>query len=539
MTSRNQDRDTGTRRRAAVSSTTPRRPRGVESTARLFFEGAPEGAVILDAAGVVVAANAAFLEILGTTAERVLGRSPADWTGPAARRAFLELLDPPPGGRRRGKVALRRADGGETPALISTIGLEDDDARRIFVIVARVASKNVADPHDAHEEPAVLRARLDAAAAELAAARETSAERERMAALGRMTSGIAHDLNNALAPIVGYAELLLEGPSPLAPEVRADLEVIHTAACDAAATVRRLREFYRGQGRPAPEAVDLADVVEHVVALAQPSWRDQALAGGAVIRVVKDLAPGVLVSGYASELREALLNLVLNAVDAMPHGGTLTVRTAFDDGRPVLEVSDEGVGMTAEQRRRCFEPYFTTKGHGSGLGLSLVKSIVRRHDGVVDVAGAPGCGSTFRVTFPAPADAVPTTPPHADPSQAPLHALVVDDEPASLAVVTRFLALDGHTFETATDGDDALRRFRGGRFDLLVTDATMPGLSGEQLAEAVRREAPSTPIVLVSGFGAASSGRARPSVADVRLAKPITLAAWRSALASLGRAAHA
>jgi signal transduction histidine kinase/ActR/RegA family two-component response regulator len=387
-----------------------------------------------------------------------------------------------------------------------------------------------------------------AVAVELSRTQSRISQQERLNALGQMASGIAHDFNNALVPVAGYAELLLENPGELTNAERAAkyLELILTGVRDAASVVGRLREFYRRrEGAETFTAVALNQLVEQAVALTRPKWRDEALRRGRSIEVRTTLAPGPPIRGNESELREMLTNLIFNAVDAMPEGGTITLRTsvrpaAADGADPgaapevMLEVSDTGVGMTEEVRRRCLEPFFSTKGErGSGLGLAMVYGTVRRHRGTVDIDSAVGIGTTVIIRLPADSTPVPAATRTMSRGLA-LSVLVADDEPMARDVMTQFLSLDGHRVEAAADGREALEKFRAGRFDVVVTDQAMPILSGDQLARSVKALAPSVPVILVTGFGdiMTASGQV-PAGVDSILTKPVSLATLREALATV------
>ena len=401
---------------------------------------------------------------------------------------------------------------------------------------------------------------LQAANDELRETQQQIVRQERLRALGHMASGVAHDLNNALSPVVGFSELLLADPSMLEDKeaVRHYLRLIYAGGQDAARVVYRLREFYRARGDAEPfAAVDLNEVARQAIALSEPKWKNEARAQGRMVTIVAELTPVPRVTGNDADLREALVNLIFNAVDAMPHGGTITVRTAADasdvadaaiaaeaagagSGRVLLEVADDGVGMDEETRQRCLEPFFTTKGEqGTGLGLSMVYGIVQRHHGTIDVDSIPGIGTTFTIRLPAHVDgeevepvAVPTGPGR------PLRVLVVDDEPMVRAVTAAYLETDGHEVVVASDGIEALERFEGegdaiagNRFDLVVTDRAMPGMSGDQLAAAVKERAPATPVILLSGFGDLMRAAGEtPAGVDAVLGKPLTGTRLRQAV---------
>lgn len=377
-------------------------------------------------------------------------------------------------------------------------------------------------------------AELQKALTELKATQEHVVRQERLRALGQMASGIAHDFNNSLAPILGYTELLQMSPAILADRAKAGsyLQIIHTAAKGAASVVSRLREFYRRQeSGEALAPVNLEKLVAQSITLTQPKWKDQAQTNGAIIAIVSELNPGPPVSGDEPALRELLANLIFNSVDAMPSGGTITIRTRRDSDFGFLEVSDTGTGMTGEVRARCLDPFFSTKGErGSGLGLSMVFGIVERHGGRIEIGSELGKGSTFIVALPLHR-AAPKAAAVTDCDAAlwkPLRILVVDDEPQVREMLSATLVTEGHQVELATDGVDGLRCFRDGRFDLVLTDKVMPSMSGDQMACAIQQMAPGTPIILLTGFGQFLSGEMLPGI-NVVLNKPVGILALRKA----------
>jgi CheY-like chemotaxis protein len=221
--------------------------------------------------------------------------------------------------------------------------------------------------------------------------------------------------------------------------------------------------------------------------------------------------------------------MIFNAVDAMPEGGTIIIRTAHSAGRVRIEIADSGIGMSEEVRRRCTEPFFTTKGeHGTGLGLSMSFGILRRHDAILEIDSLEGIGTTFRIELPCcaglPGTVSAATPQH----QRSLRILVVDDNPVSLEVVTRFLRADLHEVASARGGQQALAQLHSRPFDLLVTDQGMPGMSGLQLAEAAEKIRPAIRTLLVTGFG--PSAEQEIGAIHRVLRKPVTREALRSAV---------
>ena len=364
------------------------------------------------------------------------------------------------------------------------------------------------------------------------------AQQQRLHALGQMASGVAHDFNNALMVILGYSELLLASPEHLSDTEKAEkcLECITTSAQDAATVVERLREFYRtrkDEDTLAP--VEVNSLVEQVVSLTEPRWKCQAQASGRTIAMRTELQEVPEVFGNGSEMREALTNLIFNSVDAMPEGGTISLRTSCEAGHLTVEVSDTGSGMTEEVRQRCLEPFFSTKQEsGTGLGLSMVFGIVQRHSGTIDIRSAPGKGTTFALHFPVAAEgAVRRDEAPAAPTRA-LRVLVVDDEPEVLNVLSDYLSHDGHSVETAEDGREGISKFQSGEFDLVLTDQAMPQMSGDEFADRVKRMSPDTPVVQITGFGGMmnSSGE-KPGSVDLVVGKPVSRSGLREVLAAV------
>ncbi|MCU1326583.1 MAG: hybrid sensor histidine kinase/response regulator [Bryobacterales bacterium] len=379
---------------------------------------------------------------------------------------------------------------------------------------------------------------------------ESVMEQERLRALGQMASGIAHDINNALSPVALYTESLLDREPDLSPRTRQYLETIQRAIEDVAHTVGRLREFYRN---PEPQLilapVALNTLIGQVLDLTRARWSDIPLKEGIVIQVRTGLDESLpLVSGIESEMREALTNLIFNAVDAMPDGGTLTLRTAFDGGRvPAaadrvhVEVIDAGGGRDEETRRRCMEPFFTTKGErGTGLGLAMVYGFAQRHNADLEIESATGQGTTIRLKFPlAPRDADANPCAYAPLRPPCMPILLVDDDPLILKSLRDILEADGHRVTTANGGREGIETFRmallrNEEFAVVITDLGMPYVDGRQVARAVKELCASTPVILLTGWGKRLvADDDVPPYVDRVLSKPPKLHQLRTTLAEL------
>lgn len=361
---------------------------------------------------------------------------------------------------------------------------------------------------------------------------------ERLRAFGEMAGGVVHDFNNALMAIIGYSDILLQDENSLRDLAlaRQFLTVMNTAGRDASHVIGRLREFYRPRELvDVFSAVNLNEIIEQAVPATQPKWKDQALASGRSISVEVDLAKVPRVLGNASELREVATNLIFNAVDAMPEGGTITLRTSFVDKDVVFEVIDTGTGMTEEVRNRCLEPFFSTKGEkGTGLGLSMVFGIIKRHEGNVAIESELGKGTTFRITLPTQTQIATASTSETTRMARSLRVLVVDDEPVTRDVIKKYLTADGHSVVTAIDAEEAIGCVQKASFDLLITDHGMPGMNGIQLAAVVRQMREGHPVILITGFGDGGFGPDEtPPGIDLVVRKPVPRGELRRALVSV------
>jgi signal transduction histidine kinase/ActR/RegA family two-component response regulator/HAMP domain-containing protein len=386
---------------------------------------------------------------------------------------------------------------------------------------------------------------------DLRQSQHTVMQQERLRALGQMASGIAHDINNAISPISLYTDTLLEREPGLSERARGYLVTIQRAIEDVAQTVARMREFYRPREQQLVLAhVALNRLIGEVLDLTRARWSDLPQQRGIFVRLQTDLAPNLPeIMGAEGEIRDALTNLVFNAVDAMPEGGTLTLRSresATGDEEPFrqvqVEVCDSGIGMSEETRRRCLEPFYTTKGErGTGLGLAMVYGMVQRHSAELEIESELGKGTTFRLTFPV-SEATRGATLRLGALHVParrLSLLLVDDDPLLLQSLRDILESDGHVVTTADGGQKGIDAVaaaveRGTPFDAVITDLGMPYVDGRKVAAAVAAASPDIPVILLTGWGKRmiSEDDIPPHVARV-LSKPPKVADLRSALADL------
>jgi len=370
-------------------------------------------------------------------------------------------------------------------------------------------------------------------------------QQERLRALGQMASGIAHDINNAISPMALYTEALLGHETSLSDRGRKQLEIIQRAVDDVAQTVARMGEFYRFREPEASLApLDLNQLVEQVLDLTRARWSDIAQQRGSMIDVALELDAGLpRIAGVQSQLRDALVNLVFNAVDAMPAGGLLTLRTRTvrrERGDAcIVEVADTGIGMDEETRRRCLEPFFSTKGtRGTGLGLAMVYGVVQRHGAQLEIDSEPGRGTVMRIEFAAtgikgePAKNAELKP------VGPQRILIVDDDPMLLKSLRDVLESEGHEVVSAGGGqagiDACLKAGAAGQpFSVVITDLGMPHVDGRKVASTIKAALPSTVVLMLTGWGRRLvADRDIPAGVDGILSKPPRLADLRAALST-------
>lgn len=441
--------------------------------------------------------------------ERVRGETLAVRRGPE-NQVIIEVNANPlydERGRIRGAVTVER----DVTFRVQLTKKLEEEARRTAELYERVST-----------EAERLDRMVQERTREVLSLQDMRARERRLAAVGQLAAGVMHDVNNALNPIMAAA-YLLEANAENPAAVRDYAVRIAKAADTGAATAARVGRFIRQEPLQGvrDELVDLSTVCDEVVAMTRPLWAERARGGQ--IQLKRQLAAGAHVRGIAGELREALLNLVQNALDAMQSGGTLGIHTSVVDSQVQLEVADSGVGMSAEVRERAFEPFFTTKGQmGTGLGLAEVYGIVKRHRGQVEIESQQGQGTTVRIRFPrAPmpaADAPKTPPPRKRVSR---RILLVEDHTDSREFMTALLETDGHVVTSASTVKEALERLEspeGAEFEVLVTDIGLPDGSGWDLIPMARERRPSLRVGVVTGW----EGHNAPSEgADFLLRKPI------------------
>ncbi len=469
---------------------------------RLIAEKASDLIISLDASGSLTYVNERLKSILGYDPEEILGKKLEDFLAPEGQATLNQMIED----------LLHRAPD-------NAPGVYETQQRELLAVSKEGVPVNLEFNFSLFYQPGSQGkiAGIQAIGRDVTA-RKRSEENERMRMIGQIASGVAHDLNNVLANVLGHAQLLkteLEDPDTIE-----TIEIIEQSALDGAETVRRIQEFTVQRMQQNLDVVDLNAVVQSTIDLSRPRWRDDAQQHGMRVGIERELQPIPPVQGKAAELREVLVNLVNNAIDAMPaEGGKISFHTYLETPEMAcLEVRDTGKGMDPEVRRHIFEPFYTTKGvRGTGLGLSVAYGIISRFGGRISVKSNLGAGTTFFIRLPVSRTKegeIIRPQKGAKPSQLPIRysgrILAIDDELNLRNILLRALSVAGFEVEVADGGIQALEKLQNAAnqpgqsekpYDLVFSDLGMPDLSGWEVAAELNRRWPQVPLVLVTGWG--------------------------------------
>lgn len=504
---------------------------------RAVFDGAQDGMALADAeTGKLVDCNSSLCRMVECDKTALVGQQqsilyPRRDLANGLTPGFSRLVGKAPG--QILEEALLSKSGRTIAVEISAARIRMGDRDYLLGIF-----RDITERKRREDEIEKLNRNLRQALVNLKETQDKVAQHQRLSALGQLASGIAHDFNNALMPVMGYSEMILESPELMndPEELISMVKHIQTAGKDAQGIVRRMRDIYKGGEDNMFREVDVVQLIESALSLTAPKWKTERSAEGKHIRVVTNLEEGVAVMGVEHELREALTNLILNSIDAMPDGGILTFDSHVEGASVFIKVRDTGIGMTPEVLRKCMEPYFTTKGtRGSGLGLALVHGIVTRHGGEMTVYSEPGCGTEVKIRLSEAggkqkmAEVEDST--EAVSSLASLNILLIDDDIAVGSVLLKYLTMDNHQVQFLTTGRQAIAKLEAERFDLVITDRAMGNLSGDEVAKAAKKISPETRVIMITGFGDLMLDRKElPAGVDWVVSKPVSRNELRQAI---------
>ena len=550
-----------------------------ETRYRTLFEGAPDGVMVHDKDGVILDCNEVFADRIGLQRGNLAGRNVRDViTSKNTSLVDERIKRVLSGGLHSFETTYVSCTGKPMPAevnehVISLRGSEvilsvsrDITMRKKAERAVANATKldktrikevetayhelkksqlaaldlmeelkeEIAEHRKTEEDLKESNRRLKKALEELEQTQKQIIQHERLNALGQMVAGVTHDFNNALMPIVGLSEYLLTNLKELkdTEETGQILENIHAAGVDAKEIVRRLREFYNPDEALEAQPVDICEVLTQVIDITRPKWKTQSEESGKTITIVNKIERLPIITANRSQLREVFANVLMNAVDAMPRGGTLRFSGSHTGKWVLINIADTGEGMPEEIRRRCFEPFFSTKGDsGTGLGLSMAHGIIDRHGGSISVESKQGKGTSVSIRMPlgVPRRKSGDKKKVRRTARKKLRILAIDDEEWSRALLSKYLSDDGHSVQTAVSGQESLEKVRSEGFDLVITDKAMPGMNGEQVAAAIKEYAPEIPVILLTGSLMMDTEN-KPDGVDMIISKPLTQRELREAV---------
>jgi len=451
-----------------------------EKRYRCLVENATDVIFTLDRQGLITFVNPKVRDILGADPDLLLGQPFASLLGTEAPKEYASKIGQ--------WIAAERVDGEEV-----CVRRSDGSAITIALNMHSFFERGELLGKQGVLRDVTQQKRLE----------EQLVQSKKLKALGELAGGVAHNFNNILGGILGKAELMLLWTTD--PRLQRDLETIRKAALDGAETVKRIQEFTRVRTDTSHFVpVDINEIVSDAINFMKTKWKDEAEARGIVFQLTTNLGTLRPIAGNPSELREVFTNIILNALDAMPGGGTLHVETSMTPQHVEITFTDSGVGIREEWQERIFDPFFSTKGVvGQGLGLSVSYGIISRHQGTITVQSSPNKGSTFKVTLPLRAgnpQGEPDCPNPPNPGN-PCSILVIDDEEMIRETLKDMLTMLGHNPTTASGGQEGLALATERQFDVILTDLSMPGMNGWQVAEVLSEQQVDIPVVMMTGWG--------------------------------------
>ena len=454
-----------------------------EEKYRTVIEGAHDGICVIGKDNRFKYVNRREAELQGVTQEKLIGQDFRDFLDEPSKQIMADRFIQWGKGEKlsaRFELNILRKDGEIRNVEINARVIKDSNGEANYVVF----TKDITEKKKMEEQ--LLQA-------------------EKLRSLAEMASGVAHDFNNALASILGNTQLLLftvqDG------ELKETLKTIEKVAKDSAQTVRRLQDFTRKRAHQELFKVDVNSIIRDSIEITKPKWKDETQRKGGHIEIVSSLEEVPPVSGNTSELREVMTNVIFNAIEAMPKGGKIEIRT-FQKGKEVfIQISDSGMGIAEDVRKKIFEPFFTTKPFtNTGLGLSMSYGIIKRFGGEIEVESKVGHGTTFTIILPIGGEGkeeaiLPSTIKKGKKAR----ILVIDDEEFVRSVLSRTLAQVHHQVTIAENGEKGLQLFKEEKFDMVLTDLGMPGMSGWEVCRAIKKISPHTPVGMITGWGAEMS----------------------------------
>jgi signal transduction histidine kinase len=328
---------------------------------------------------------------------------------------------------------------------------------------------------------------------------EKSAQMKKLAALGKISSGVAHDFNNVLTVVLGRVQLMKKLTTD--PYFIKSLDMIEKSALDGASKVRKIQEFSRPGDRAMTGSVNLKSIIEEVLEITRPRWDNAAKARGVLIEPILNLDENLFILGDSSDLRNAFTNIIFNAVDAMSNGGILSIKALKTGNSIRVDFKDTGHGMTEEVIERIFDPFFTTKGVlGSGLGMSEVYGIIKRHNGRIQVESEVGTGTTIKLLFPKSKRLEEEVASGKSGKVKALEIFIVDDEEYIVETLGEYLGEMGHAVHSSNSSVQALSDIKKTHYDVVITDLGMPVINGVELAGLIKKINPMIQVVMISGW---------------------------------------
>jgi len=449
-----------------------------EEKYRTVVEGAHDGICVIGEDRRFKYVNKRLAEIRGVSQEKLVGTDFKDFLDEESKQLMADRLIRWEKGEKlspRFEIKVLRENGEVRNVEINARVMKDSKGDTQYVVF----SKDITERKKMEEQ--LLQA-------------------EKLRALAEMASGVAHDFNNALAAILGNTQLLLYTVQD--EELKETLKIIEKVTKDSAQTVRRLQDFTSKRVHQELFKVDVNAIIKDCIEITKPKWKDESQSRGVHIEIVPTLEETPPVSGNASELREVFTNMIFNAIEAMPGGGKIDVRTFRKRKEVVTQISDTGMGITEEVKKKIFEPFFTTKPFSNtGLGLSMSYGIIKRFGGEIEVESKVGHGTTFTIILPIGGEGREEgVSPQTIKKGRKAHILVIDDEEFVRSVLSRTLAQGNHQVTLAENGEIGIQLFKNGKFDMVLTDLGMPGISGWEVCRIIKKMNPHTPVGMITGW---------------------------------------